>query len=79
LVFPADSFPKYSLSIETANGTPVWHKDAIQGRPAGVGSKEIVVKLPASVLRRGDYVARITSRSGSVEDVAGYSFSVVPR
>ncbi len=80
LIFPADTFSSYELFIETASGTPIWHKGKVQGERAGAGSKEVVVRLPAHLLKDGDYVARITAGSSrGLEDVAGYSFSVVKR
>lgn len=78
LIFPVDTFSSYDLFVETANGTPIWHKDNAKGASAGAGSKEIVVMLPARLLKGGDYIVRITARSSrGTEDVAGYSFSVL--
>jgi hypothetical protein len=78
LIFPSDRVAKYNIFVETANGTPIWHKDNAKGRPTGAGSKKIVVMLPTRLLKNGDYVVQITaSSSRGTEDVAGYSFSVL--
>jgi len=80
LVFPADPFSSYELFVENANGTPVWHKDRAKSALAAAGSKEIVARLPARLLKTGDYIVRIIAQSShGTEDVAGYSFSVVHR
>jgi hypothetical protein len=80
LIFPADTVSKYDLFVETANGTPIWHKDNANGQAAGAGRKKIMVMLPTRLLKDGDYVVRITANSShGTEDVAGYSFSVLKR
>jgi hypothetical protein len=80
LVFPADTFSSYSLSIETADKEAVWREQHVKGQNAGASSKEIVVRVPARALKAGDYALRISASNGDVtEDVAGYSFRVKRR
>jgi hypothetical protein len=80
LVFPSDSASSLDLSLETAEGTPVWSKKHFPGKPAGPGNQEVSVRLSSGILRSGDYVLRVSRTfNGQSTDIAGYSFRVVRR
>jgi hypothetical protein len=80
LVFPADTFSSYHLFAETATGKQVWEQEQARSARIGAQNKEIVIAMPAELLKPGDYVLRITARNGhKIEDVTAYSFRVLRR
>ena len=80
LVFPADSFASYDLTLETGNGIRTWRRQGVQGRGVRGGSEQIAVQLPSHIFENGYYVLRVTARNDQkIEDVAAYSFQVVRR
>lgn len=80
LIFPSDSASSYDLSLETAEGSVVWGNKHFPGKPAGPGNQEVSLRLTSGILRRGDYVLRVTrTLNGQSKDIAGYSFRVIRR
>jgi hypothetical protein len=80
LVFPADTFSSYHVFAETAGGKQVWEQEQAGSARIGAQNKEIVIALPAELLKPGDYVLRITGGNGhKTEDVTAYSFRVLHR
>ncbi len=68
----------YGLSLETADGNTVWHKENTKSISIGDRSTRITTKVPARILKTGDYVFRITMMvDQEIEDAAGYTFHVI--
>jgi hypothetical protein len=75
----------YRASLQTAEGRPLWSRDRLRSRKSPDGGRVVVVRVPASLLARGDYVVRLTGHprsgaagSGATEPVDAYSFTVAP-
>jgi hypothetical protein len=80
LVFPTDPFSSYHVFAETAAGKQVWEQEQAGSARIGAQNKEIVIAVPAEVLKPGDYVLRVTASNGrETEDVSAYSFRVLRR
>lgn len=74
-----DSHPRYVLSLRTAEGDLIWHKENIQAK-LSAGKKEISVTLPSHLLKNGDYVVKISKGNEDLQHtLAGYSFHVIKR
>jgi len=67
----------YDLSLETADGVPVWRQHA-KGSLVKGHNTHLAIKVRSRALVDGDYVLRVTTTANqTVEDLAGYGFSVV--
>lgn len=75
LLVEHDDYSAYSASVETAEGTLVWHKDGLTTQ-AMSGARAITIRLPLKILSNRNYRVRLTGTKadGSAEDVADYSF-----
>lgn len=78
--FPGYASSGYGLSLETADGNPVWRQEHASGRFLDRLNTQLTIKLPSRILKDGDYVLRVTTTvDQKTEDVAGYSFRVIRR
>ena len=73
------NFSAYTAVVETVEGSQVWRGSGLASRPAGSGAKVVIVKLPAGVLKRDDYVLRLfgSTSAGRVDEIGTYSFRIV--
>lgn len=75
-----DDFSKFSVVLETADGEQIWKKDKLSSRSVRSGKRVIDFKLPASVVRSGSYVLRLSGTGAqSSEEVADYIFRAIKR
>ncbi len=74
------SSKSYLATLETAEGSNIWPKQAGQGRVERHGGA-VVFNLPSSLFRTDDYVLRLSAvgTGGEIEEVAAYGFRVVRR
>lgn len=78
LIFSADPSLRYNVSVETISGTRIWYQNHVKGTSTSAGPQGVVASVPTSVLKEGNYVVRVTARSSDgLEDVVGYSFTIV--
>ena len=67
-----------SATVQTAEGVRVEQIDGLETQTVGPGRRAVFVSLPASRLREGQYVVRLShaAADGTMELVGGYSFRV---
>jgi hypothetical protein len=73
-----ESYKSYSATVETIEGRNVWRRGALKARESVTGSKILTVFIPASALKTGGYILRVSGASGASapEGVGVYYFSV---
>jgi len=73
-----DSFPSYSIVLETAAGTQVWQQADLKSQLAQNNQHVIALELPYNLLFRGTYILKLTgiSPNRKPEEVAVYIFRV---
>ena len=74
------SAQSYHVSVFTDKEEEIFTDDGLQAESTATG-KFVTVKVPSSILSRGDYRLKLTARiSGDqIEEVASYSFRVIRR
>lgn len=74
-----DDAAAYDVVLTTAEGREVHRAVGLHGRPSRNGGRVVVIKLPSSLLPRGDYMAVLLSVDGRGrrQSVDSYVFSVV--
>ncbi|HTG85904.1 MAG TPA: hypothetical protein VL907_02675 [Pyrinomonadaceae bacterium] len=77
---PEEDYQSFGVELRTANGRPVWMRDALTARSSR-GGRSVRLTLPASALLPGEYELRLKGvpKSGPPEDVAFYYFEVMKR
>jgi len=77
---PEEQYKTFAIELRTAAGRQIWTKENLAARNRG-GARAIVLTLPASVLKYGDYELRLTGlkEGGAAEDVGFYYFDVKKR
>ena len=76
LQLEADHYQTYRAVVSTPEGARIWAGPASKDRVTNANS--LTLTLPASLLKRGDYVVEVTGAvaGGKFESAAGYSFHV---
>lgn len=77
LVMDDHTYSKLEASVETANGTKIWHKKDLAVRK---GRKmKIDLTVPTKILTNDDYIVNLTTTGpgGSAEPIGSYAFRVV--
>jgi hypothetical protein len=77
LALPPGDYEKYRAAILTSQGTNVWTGTNLQPERLAEG-KFIVLNLPANILRRDDYQAKLSGQlaNSGFEDAATYTFRI---
>ena len=76
LNFEDGAFTSYFAVVETVDGQQIWRGKAAKAN--GKVEKSVAVSLPARLIKRGDYIARLKglTKDGVYEAVGDYTFSV---
>ena len=77
---PEEDYQSFGVELRTANGRPVWMRDALTARSSR-GGRSVRLTLPASALLPGEYELRLKGvpETGPPEDVGFYYFEVMKR
>ena len=77
---PEEDYQSFGVELRTANGRPVWMRDALTARSSR-GGRSVRLTLPASALLPGEYELRLKGvpAAGPPEDVGFYYFEVMKR
>jgi len=77
---PEEDYQSFGVELRTANGRPVWMRDALTARSSR-GGRSVRLTLPASALLPGEYELRLKGvpETGPPEDVGFYYFQVMKR
>jgi hypothetical protein len=80
LALPDGSHPSYRVAVHDPDGEEVWAQSRLIAE-RGAAGQSIAVVLPAQVLSRGDYQARVSGMTPSraPEPVATFAFRVASR
>jgi len=69
----------YDVVLETADGRRIWQKENLTGSPAGKEGNIVTVEIPATILKRDDYVLRLLQPVSGAKpgELSVYSFRVL--
>ena len=77
LVLPRDAYPRYSATLQTVDGAPLWHQSSLTSRPVD-GRKGILLQVPASMLQPHTFTIAVSGEKpdGTREPVEDFSFTI---
>lgn len=75
---PTDEYRSFRVELRTQTGQQVWTRDNLSARTVR-GARAVIVSLPASVLRAGEYEMALKgiTDGGTTENVGFYYFDVL--
>lgn len=80
LALPAADYQRYRAVIETDEGQSILSRSNLRAIASGQ-ARSVVLSLPATLLKPGDYQLKLSgvTPGGSSEDVASYTFRILPK
>ncbi len=76
-----DDYSAYNVSLETPEGSQIWHRENLKRQTLHGGQPAIIVNLPANGLQSRTYVLKVTgtAENGTTSAVGDYSFHTTKR
>jgi len=74
-----DEYPRYAVSLETAEGSRIWQQQNLITLKSRKGQHLIALKVPSKLLQSRTYILTVTATTadGNPEEVAAYAFRIV--